>query len=83
MNDGGSAFPYLVTNEGIEVCFGMTLLDWFAGQALMAEVARRKPGEMYGDGDWLAMCGMTASICYDYAAAMIAERERRAKGETT
>lgn len=46
---------------------GMTLRDWFAGQALIGIVAAERYG--YADGD--------AQEAYEIADAMLAERERQ------
>jgi len=76
---GGPAFPvqHYVNVDGetfMSEPTGMTLLDYFAGQALTgalaayngADVAFPKPHN-------------TAQQAYDYAAAMLAERARRMK----
>lgn len=55
---GGPAFP---TNGGVTYK-GMTLLDYFAGQAL---------SQMKGEPT------DSARRCYDHAEAMIKEREKR------
>ena len=69
MNDGGRAFPGppQFTRDGstqhfYEGSYGMSLRDWFAGQALAS-------------GKFTAIDG-TAKRCYDQADAMIKERER-------
>ena len=66
--DGGSAFP---KQSGIESALGddrgMSLRDWFAGQALAGWLAS-KPEEA------LVNTVMTAEVCYEYAAAMLVER---------
>lgn len=69
-DDGGPAF-LMAGIPGVEFDRGMSLRDWFAGQALhcMKEYA----------------CGCEnldatiARLCYDLADAMIAERNRRKK----
>jgi hypothetical protein len=71
MNDGGSAFPELAweysDNHGIGhytvTGSGMTLRDWFAGQALVGLV------ENMGYTD-------VAIQAYKYADTMIAAREK-------
>jgi hypothetical protein len=65
--DGGPAFPMVVEEEGCITQFhrGMTLRDWFAGQALAGLVTLE------------ADCG-TKGIAFDayaYADAMLAVRE--------
>jgi hypothetical protein len=62
---GGSAFP-VSTNEG-ETAWGMTLRDWFAGQAL---TGFGDPNEY--DGGYKAL----AKDAYELAAAMLAERAK-------
>lgn len=77
--DGGPAFPgkrcigHDVMNETpiYEHPSGMTLLDWFAGQALAGEMETGKP--TFGDAL------VIAKRCYGFADAMLAERERRMK----
>jgi len=68
INDGGPAFPQACP----EMCIpgqtdretqGMTLRDWFAGQALSSLRV----------GDWTE-CKDGAQYCYDYADAMLAAR---------
>jgi hypothetical protein len=70
MNDGGSAFPISRPDwyEG-----GMTLRDWFAGQALIAVSCRW--GGTLGDID-NAAAQRSAEIAYRIADAMIAERSK-------
>jgi hypothetical protein len=74
MNDklptGGPAFPFAATDQ-INIAMqasGMTLRDWFAGQAL-AIVHRR-----FDDGSHLRLEDI-AMQAYFIADAMIAERE--------
>ena len=67
INDGGSAFPlYLPQDEG-NIRDGMTLRDWFAGQALNA-IAARNTDRTYRDD---------ADEAYSFADAMIAAREAK------
>ena len=64
-NDGGPAFPH-ETYNGIPVPgSGMTLRDWFAGQALAGFLARSNDGSP----------SETALDAYDMADAMLAARE--------
>ena len=71
MNDGGPAFPIpLHSNTCPCRCGneGMTLRDWFAGQALAASpITDCSP-------DYLEQ---RANRCWRYADAMIQEREKR------
>jgi len=73
INDGGPAFPMAFSNQG------MTLRDWFAGQALGAQVAdaaafndrsrARKSDIRITDED-------VANACWSYADAMMKAREK-------
>ena len=68
-DDGGPAYPH----PG--VCNGMTLLDWFAGQALAGILAGGfadtiPHDDVNGGGD-------AAFYAYQYAEAMIAQKRRR------
>lgn len=66
-DDGGPAFPTPHYQDSIE---GMSLRDWFAGQALAGLSA--KHGTVLGDdGEWVAM------QAYAYADAMIEERSKK------
>ena len=67
VNDGGSAFPSHGT-MGEVVQEGMTLRDWFAGQALMGYLANPAPGAVIES--------QMVKICYIMADAMIAEGEK-------
>jgi hypothetical protein len=77
INDGGPAFPKAddrdpITGQGIrEGCDGMSLRDWFAGQALIGMISSApivdrtavdKPG-------W-------ARVAFAFADAMLAAREK-------
>ena len=91
-NDGGPAFPRGIrqhgrTSRGLyakclsgPIC-GMTLRDWFAGQALAALIANPNTPKAVG-----AMANMlahgrpqipAADRRYMFADAMLAEREKR------
>jgi len=75
-NDGGAAFPTIAReNDGQgNYCYysegGMTLRDWFAGQALAGLVADSSydPKDKYNE--------YASRFCYTIADAMLAERER-------
>lgn len=78
LDTGGPAFPNSITEDPSapgERLFpyehglgGMTLLDWFAGQALAGNL---------NDG---AQLERIAKEGYDIAAAMVAEKRKREKG---
>lgn len=53
---------------------GMTLMDWFAGQALTGIIA--SPGCQPDDASRIG----TAELAYEFASAMIAEKRRRWAG---
>ena len=64
-DDGGPAFP----RENFSYSSGMTLRDWFAGQAMPAVV------------HWLdyrddTVIGHAAELAYQIADAMLAERRK-------
>jgi hypothetical protein len=68
INDGGPAFPstiqYFPDDKNANEEQGMTLRDWFAGQALAGMLI----------GEWLSDKGV-ATLAYEYADAMLAARE--------
>jgi|688.fasta_scaffold265185_5 hypothetical protein len=76
INDGGSAFPFgqisELTGQPINGFFepGMTLRDWFAGQALSGMMAN----SYYHESGIVPI-----KDCYHFADAMIAEREKGVK----
>jgi len=70
LNHGGPAFPSKINND-YEIAFfpGMTLRDWFAGQALAGMLASRNPlGPRFHPAD-------DAAYVYAVADAMLAARE--------
>jgi hypothetical protein len=69
MKDGGPAFPSKINND-YEIAFfpGMTLRDWFAGQALMGMLAC---GYAHDENT----SSFTAAASYQMADAMLAARE--------
>jgi hypothetical protein len=90
-NDGGPAFPGIAGAEGrgnitcslgpngeTEWIYhnpGMTLRDYFAGQALQGYLAGRNNNQSENPSNFQAL---KASIdCYGYADAMLAARERK------
>lgn len=69
-NDGGKAFPLGSPFPGLTE-YGMTLRDYFAGQALVAIITASTSGH--------AMPTVWSDTSYKVADAMLAERNR---GET-
>lgn len=78
-DDGGPAFPQVFQrNANGDVVQesepGMSLRDYFAGQALMGELASQNSGDSIGV--WtLDMTPKLAKICYATADAMLAARK--------
>ena len=74
-NDGGPAFPVTPdTQAGHAAAFrGMSLRDWFAGQALM--------GIFASSSETAPSDEATARFAYSVADAMLAERERLMGGD--
>ena len=55
---------------------GMTLRDWFAGQALQAIVTKHKPFVSADNKVWNKASQRAAAGAYEYADAMLAERSK-------
>jgi hypothetical protein len=70
INDGGPAFPFskeMETISGLQFSTGMTLRDWFAGQALVGLLTQ--PAEIeFGASHF-------AKASYEMADAMLKARE--------
>jgi hypothetical protein len=63
-------------------CGGMTLADWFAGQALVGIILRDETMPDIKDGELTLRpipFSSLAARAYLFAGAMLAERERRGK----
>ena len=82
-NDGGPAFPHMEeTNDGrVEVTnYGMSLRDWFAGQALTGWLSGPCHGEVlehyenWPEG-FAGHQSCVARATYGYADAMLAARK--------
>jgi hypothetical protein len=69
INDGGPAFPVVAENGLGHIAGGMTLRDWFAGQALAAWPFTWPPGMTPAERSADA-----AARAYVIADAMLAER---------
>lgn len=72
INNGGPAFP-AVGAGGIQRSDGMTLRDYFAGQALIGLLAGERDAGNYHER---MVGGLTADSAYEFADAMIAARDR-------
>jgi hypothetical protein len=79
INTGGPAFPNVPTGAGdrwSEWDTGMTLRDWFAGQALAGMVTRpferANPDYVEESG---SVCDAFARQAYEFADAMLAARQ--------
>lgn len=68
--DGGPAFPSDWAPQGGQATQGMSLRDWFAGQALLG--LRANPGLTDRGADWADF----AHDAYGQADAMLKERAR-------
>jgi len=85
LKDGGPAFPYVqmseATGQPINGCFngGMTLRDWFAGQALVGILANERMCENATDEAERTRTDIAkayAIVAHSMADAMLAEREK-------
>jgi hypothetical protein len=81
-NDGGPAFPSVCvyTNRENEVCSesieGMTLRQWYAGQALAPSIyVATKAPQLFGKGNIDAQ-EEVAELCVSMADALIKELEK-------
>lgn len=71
INDGGPAFP---SDNGVKYDSGMTLRDWFAGQAMQALLSNPKlHQEIIKNGN--AHGGWIEHSAWAWADAMLAARE--------
>lgn len=76
--DGGPAFPYVLNGMDQPHDPGMTLRDWFAGQAINGLVSRSDTSTLiYGKSLERHEATMKlACVAYTIADAMIAERDQ-------
>lgn len=86
INDGGSAFPVSPVICGKSDVYtttktwdGMSLRDWFAGQALIGLWAGLSQSKIQNGQTREAWIRGIAEASYEMADAMIAEREKGAK----
>ena len=89
-DDGGAAFPITIESQSIpgycvgEQMMGLSIRDWFAGQATQEDIEEYMPQTQGQLGDWCKSHGGADAnqvrpwAKYKYADAMLAER---AKGE--
>ena len=70
--DGGPAFPNITPDMNVDGGPGMSLRDWFAGQALAGMIASAE-GE--ASGGWPGGDAQCARACYSLADAMLKARE--------
>lgn len=75
INDGGPAFPISVQPDFQYAEAGMSLRDWFAGQALAGLIASGRSAYDLADSDQQA--AYAAFRAYTAADAMLAARERQ------
>jgi hypothetical protein len=78
--DGGPAFPQRVERQRgpfeteVTIYFGMSLRDWFAGQALAGLLASEEPDFQ------MPSKAKLADTAYGYADAMLAARKEGGEG---
>ena len=85
INDGGSAFPVpppIAETDGVSMQWsraepGMTLRDWFAGQATEADIEAHSGGEIHPKTGRAYNQKTREQAKYSYADAMIAAREAK------
>lgn len=68
-NDGGPAF---LTHAAFGNSPGLSIRDWFAGQALVGYLAAHTGDQRFPEKAWVV------EKCYGFADAMLAERDRPA-----
>lgn len=80
-NDGGPAFPIyiekIVPGNYARAHPGMSLRDWFAGQALRGILAWDAEMNNRSRTDVSTEPQIIAASCYNIADAMLAEREKK------
>jgi hypothetical protein len=75
INDGGPAFPLqVIASPNSEIQHGMSLRDWFAGQALSSIPLRNWNVDEVGAD---AVAQAWATCAYRVADLMLAEREAK------
>ena len=82
-SDGGPAYPVTYSHEhnggiqNFQEWSGMSLRDWFAGQALVGMLAYSHVNPQRGNYHENCSVEGAAADAYRYADAMLAEREKR------
>lgn len=81
LDDGGNAFPYSALNPDNSYSVykdneGMTLLDYFAGQALAGELSAQTEAGWYDHDSNVADANKLAERCYTFAQAMLAHKRK-------
>lgn len=74
-DNGGPAFPTGPNSWGRDESDGMTLRDWFAGQALPQIIAINEKVTANRDAPYEAVLKVTAEHCYRIADAMLSARK--------
>lgn len=85
INDGGPAFPHATEGEysDPQTCthwrpyLGMTLRDYFAGQAMMAQDMTGLMSEAFEAGEQHLFSSTFAQACYKMADAMLEARNQK------
>lgn len=72
LNCGGPAFA---TSNECQLQTGMTLMDWFAGQALVGLISSESSSAALAKQDG-PLDAVMAGAAYEMAAAMITERNK-------
>ena len=75
INDGGPAFP--VGSGDMRDPVGMTLRDYFAAKAMQGMLADSQTRESCPESQEEKWMRSFARVCYDFADAMIAAREKQ------
>lgn len=73
-DDGGPAFPTMT--DGGYARGGMSLRDWFAGQALPAVLMDTAQVKAVADRMGICLTDAIAEVSYEVADAMLAERKK-------
>ena len=81
VKDGGPAFPHKYVDDGYDYFHrGMSLRDWFAGQALRGILSNRDlldRIENCAESEGTDLMTETAIWAYDYADEMLAQKEQK------